>query len=187
MVGMPARILPPDTLRCSCSAECKENDNPQFSGTKSTFGKSAFGSSLQPTRLSFSAAALKQHDRQARVGPGKSQPAQKKPMKTVKEAGKQPLATAPAVASKKRILSERTNEVKGGDQKRVKIEADEQPPSQLSSAAADIDIADELADLFEEQDNVPEALVLQPGQLRVHLLARLGLLSTCDSHTALPR
>jgi hypothetical protein len=91
-------------------------------------------------------------------------------MKTVKEAGKQPLATAPAVASKKRILSERTNAVQGGDQKRSKIEADEQPPAQLSTAAADIDIAQELADLFEEQDGVSQALVLQPGQLLVHLL-----------------
>jgi hypothetical protein len=172
MVGMPARILPPDTLRCSCSAECKENDNPQFSGTKSTFGKSAFGSSLQPTRLSFSAAALKQHERQARAGPGKPQLAQKKPMKTVKEAGKQPLTTAPAVASKKRILSERTNAVQGGDQKRSKVEADEQPPVQLSTAAADIDIAEELADLFEEQDDGSQALVLQPGQLFVHMLVR---------------
>jgi len=141
---------------CGSDAECKENANPQFR-------KSTFGSALQPTRLSFSASALKQHDRQARAGTGKPQPV-KKPMKTVKEAGKQPLATS-SIAPKKRILSERNTTVQGGDLKRSKIETGEQPPAQPSTAAADIDIADELADLFEEQDDVSDASAVQLGQI----------------------
>lgn len=119
---------------------------------------------LQPTRLSFNGAALKAHERQAKVGTGKPQPVQKSTLRPVKEATKQPITAK--VQPKKRILSERsiTSVQDGGDVKRFKIDTVQEVPVQLSTDAADINtIADELADMFEEHNDTSDALATVPA------------------------
>jgi len=119
---------------------------------------------LQPTRLSFTGAALKAHDRQQKVGADKPQPVQKISLKPVKEAAKQPLAAK--VQPKKRILSERstTSVQGGGDVKRSKKDTVQNAPTLPSVEVQQmIDIADELADLFEDHDDASDMLAPLPA------------------------
>ena len=79
-------------------ADCKENANPQHR-------KPSFGSSLQPTKLSFTGAAIRAYERQGKAGPTKQQPVQNKSLKAIKEAGKPVVA---AKAQKTRVLADMT-------------------------------------------------------------------------------
>jgi len=142
-----------------------ENSNPQLSGRKIAMHKTIDGSTVQPTRLSFSGATIKQFDRQSKVGAINPRPVLK--VSSKKLAPKQPL-TAHVAPGQKRILSEKGASSEGGDQKRPKKENLQNERFPVFSDAEDMNIhqiADELADLLEEEASD----TLESEQLEQHI------------------
>ena len=165
-----ALLIPRPPLRnCACAcvlslcmADCKENANPQNR-------KQSFGSSLQPTKLSFTGAAMRAYDRQAKPAPVKSQQAPSKSLKPIKEAANPVLAKA----QKTRVLADMTPKKRSlgtaapdRDLKRAKTEP-EQPPSVAQLTTDDkIEIADEIAGLLEDEHSAESSRSGQAGKKR---------------------
>lgn len=142
--------------------------------------KTLVESTVQPTRLSFSGATIKQFDRQSKVGAINPRPVLKVSSKSVKLAPKQPL-TAHVALGQKRILSEKGTSSQGGDQKRPKKENLQDERFPVFSDEADMNIhqiADELADLLEEEASD----TLESEQLEQHIEPPIKPL---DQHTSM--
>jgi hypothetical protein len=101
-------------------------------------------------RLSFTAAALKAYDKQAKEGSGKPKQALAKSGKLTISTATQP--TSAKAASQKRVLSERSGTQQQPHLKRFKTDTVVVSPLHSSADAAAItSIADELETMFEDE------------------------------------